>query len=430
MNSKSEIQNPKSEMDLVIEERIKDLRENTDFVSALFESLVGYAIIAADFDGNIIAYNEGARHIYGYVPEEIIGKQNIEIFFPKDFIKAGGLQQIIDDLIGKERLSYEGEKLRKKGEEFPAQILFTLTKDKNGKVVGFIEIVQDLTERKRAEEELRKHREHLEELVEERTAELKKINAQLKNEITERKRAEEVRIQTEKMTALGTMTAGIAHELNNPMTGMLHFAQYCLKYTSEDDKRYTVLQDIVRETNRCADIVQNLLTFSHMGKEGEEAYEKGSCAVVLGRVFKLFSYRIEKQGVLVTQHIAEGTPDIWMRVNNIQQVFFNLVNNALDALKESKKKEIHVDTRHEGEFVQVTITDTGCGIAPESLGKILDPFFTTKPVGQGTGLGLSVSHSIIKAHRGEITYESEPGVGTKFKVLLPIERRKTKEGIE
>jgi PAS domain S-box-containing protein len=137
---------------LLIQERIKELRENTDFVSTLFESLVGYAIIAADFDGNIIAYNEGACQIYGYAPEEIIGKQNIEIFFPKDFIEAGKLEQIINKLIGKGRFSYEGEKVRKNGESFPAQILFTLTKDKSGKVVGFIEIVEDLTERKKVEE--------------------------------------------------------------------------------------------------------------------------------------------------------------------------------------------------------------------------------------------------------------------------------------
>jgi PAS domain S-box-containing protein len=142
----------KNDIDQMLSARIRELRENTDFVSTVFENLIGYAIIAADFDGNILAYNEGARHIYGYAPHEIIGVENIDIFFPKDFIEAGELQQIIDDLVGKERFSYEGQKVRKNGDRFPAQVLFTLTKDKNGKVVGFIEIVEDLTERKRAEE--------------------------------------------------------------------------------------------------------------------------------------------------------------------------------------------------------------------------------------------------------------------------------------
>jgi len=136
----------------LIQDRIRELRENTDFVSTLLESLVGYAIIAADFDGNVIAFNEGACEIYGYAPEEIIGQQSIEIFFPVDFIEAGKLQAIIADLIEKGRFSYEGEKVRKSGEVFPAQILFTLTKDRSGKVVGFIEIVADLTERKKVEE--------------------------------------------------------------------------------------------------------------------------------------------------------------------------------------------------------------------------------------------------------------------------------------
>jgi len=136
----------------LVQDRIRELRENTDFVNSLLESLVGYAIIAADFDGNIIAFNEGACEIYGYAPGEIIGQQSIEIFFPVDFIEAGKLQTIIADLIEKGRFSYEGEKVRKNGKSFPAQILFTLTKDRSGKVVGFIEIVEDLTERKKIEE--------------------------------------------------------------------------------------------------------------------------------------------------------------------------------------------------------------------------------------------------------------------------------------
>jgi len=156
----------KDDSQQLIQDRIRELRENTDFVSTLFESLVGYAIIAADFDGNIIAFNEGAHQIYGYAPEEVIGKQNVEVFFPEDFIEAGKLQQIIDDLVGKGRFSYEGEKVRKNGESFPAQILFTLTKDKSGKVVGLIEIVEDLTERKKVEEaNLRKLEQELKSLT-------------------------------------------------------------------------------------------------------------------------------------------------------------------------------------------------------------------------------------------------------------------------
>jgi PAS domain S-box-containing protein len=147
------MKNPSQQL---IQDRIKELHENTNFVNTLLKSVVGYAIIAADFDGNILAFNEGARQIYGYDPGEVIGKQDIKILFPEDFIETGRLQEIIEDVIEKERCSYEGEKVRKNGERFPAQILFTLTKDKEGKVVGFIEIVADITERKLAEEQLKR----------------------------------------------------------------------------------------------------------------------------------------------------------------------------------------------------------------------------------------------------------------------------------
>ena len=141
------------------QERIRDLCENTDFVSTLFESLIGYAIIAADFDGSIIAYNEGAHLIYGYAPEEIIGKQNIEIFFTEEFTEAGGLRAIIDNLMRNGRFSFEGERFRKSGERFPAQILCTLPEDKNGKVGGLVEILEDLTERNRLQDRLEEARE-------------------------------------------------------------------------------------------------------------------------------------------------------------------------------------------------------------------------------------------------------------------------------
>jgi PAS domain S-box-containing protein len=144
----------------LIQDRIKYLRENTDFVSAVFDSLIGYAIVAADFDGNIIAYNEGAHQIYGYTPEEVIGRRNIESFFPGEFTAAGGFQQAVSELLEKGRFACAGEKVRKDGSVFPAQILFTLTRDKNGQIVGFVEIVEDLTERKRAEEATREAREN------------------------------------------------------------------------------------------------------------------------------------------------------------------------------------------------------------------------------------------------------------------------------
>jgi len=154
MNDHSAIRNPQSAIRIQkesIQKRIRELQQNTDFVATLFDGLIGYAIIAADFDGNIIAYNEGARLIYGYAPEEVIGKQNIEIFFPKDFIKEGELERSFKALLREGQFSYEGEKVRRDGESFIAKILFILAKDRVGKVSGFVEMVEDLTEQKQAE---------------------------------------------------------------------------------------------------------------------------------------------------------------------------------------------------------------------------------------------------------------------------------------
>lgn len=136
------------------------------------------------------------------------------------------------------------------------------------------------------------------------------------------------------------MVAGVAHEMNNPMMGILNFVQYCLKHTPDNDRRYNVLQDAERETKRCIGIVKNLLTFSRMEKEGSEELQKESCSEIFERVIRLISYRIDGQDVSIIQHITEGTPLVWMRVNNIQQVFLNLIVNSLDALRDSPRKEI------------------------------------------------------------------------------------------
>ena len=232
--------------------------------------------------------------------------------------------------------------------------------------------------------------------------------------------------QSEKTAAVGTLVAGTAHELNNPLTAVLNFSAHCRKHTSKDDELYPVLEDIEYEAKRCADIVRNLATFSDIGQD-DDVYEKASLAKIIGRVFELLSWRIENEGISTTLDVAEDTPDIWMNTTAVQQLILNLATNAFDALEGSEKKEFNVDIHREGQFVRMTISDTGCGIAAESLGLIFDPFFTTKPVGQGVGLGLSACQGIIKAHGGQISCQSKLGAGTKFIILLPIERSKQNE---
>ena len=226
-------------------------------------------------------------------------------------------------------------------------------------------------------------------------------------------------IQTEKMAAMGRMLAGVAHELNNPMMSILSFTRYCREHTAQDDERYELLQDTEREVKRCIDIVSDLSTFSRERKEGEEGRVKVSCAEIWEYVLRLASYRIEKEHVTVTTHFTDDIPKVRLRVNSIQQVFLNMLSNAMDALLKSKKKEIHIGANdYKDEYIIVTIADTGSGIAPENVQKIFDPFFTTKPTGEGTGLGLSICQSIIQEHGGKITCDSKPGEGTTFQILL------------
>ena len=230
-------------------------------------------------------------------------------------------------------------------------------------------------------------------------------------------------IQTEKMATAGTLVAGVAHEMNNPMTALLQFTEYCLKHTAEDTRIHGVLKDMENQIKRCIDIVNNLLTFSHREAEGEQGFQKQSLSAVIDQVIKLISYRVEKERVSLRVHIAEDIPDIWMKPGQIQQVFLNLITNALDAVKESEKKEIRIEVQGKDEMVRAAIADSGCGIEAEDLKQVFDPFFTTRPVGEGTGLGLSISYSIIDMHRGKLSCTTRQGEGATFKILLPIERR-------
>ncbi|MFC2069925.1 nitrogen regulation protein NR(II) [Chloroflexota bacterium] len=368
----------KETSNLLVQERIRELRENTDFLSTLLDSLIGYAIIAADFDGNIIAYNEGARQIYGHASEEVIGKQSIEIFFSKEFIKAGKLQEIIDGLIEKGRFSYEGEKVRGNGESFPAQILFTLTKDKSGKVVGFIEIVEDLTERKKMQEGL---------------------------------------IVSDRLASIVELVAGVAHEINNPLTGVIGFSDLLLSRKDLPDDIKEDLNTISSEARRAARIAKNILAFAQKPPAESEAVNIHKLIenILLSRAHQHGSNSIE-----VNTKFALDLPEVIINSSELQQVFMNIIINAEFFMIEAHKKGIFtIATEWAGPIVKVSFADDGPGIFPGNLSHLFDPFFTTKEIGKGTGLGLSICYGIISEAGGSIYAESQLGKGATFVVELP-----------
>ncbi len=248
--------------------------------------------------------------------------------------------------------------------------------------------------------------------------EIRQKNLELHKALRDLKASSDM-IQSEKMRALGGMTAGVAHELNNPMMGILNFIQYAIKHTSEDDRRYRPLMDALHEVNRCQDIISNLLTFSRMKAEGDEEYSFIKPSILFERILQLLSYNIRSNDVRIIKNYAQNEPDIAIKENKMQQVILNLVMNAIDAMKQSETRELTLTTEiKEGHFV-FSVTDTGHGMDEETQDKIFEPFFTTKQAGQGTGLGLAVSSSIIEEHDGKLMCQSKVGEGSCFTVMIP-----------
>ena len=230
-------------------------------------------------------------------------------------------------------------------------------------------------------------------------------------------------IQTEKMRVLGGMTAGVAHELNNPMMGILNFIEYAIKHTAKDDRRYRPLVDALREVNRCQDIISNLLTFARMKAEVEEEFSTIVPSVLFERILQLHAYKLRSENILIVKHYPKNEPAVRMRVNKMQQVILNLVTNAVDAMSKSLKKELTLISEVNEENAVLSVSDTGSGIDEETLDKIFEPFFTTKQAGQGTGLGLAVTKSIIEEQNGQLTCQTKVGEGTCFTVILPINKK-------
>ena len=368
------------------------LRESEKRFRGLFNDSPIMYVITEERDGLPIVKDINNRFLnqLGYSRKEVIGN-SLDQYYTKEsayeLLEGGGYQIALRGSFTEAERSL----VARNGEIIYTLVRVVPEKDKPGKSLRVRSTYLDITARKQAE--------------------------------TEKEKALEQLSETEKMGAIGTLTAGIAHEMNNPMMGILNFIQYCLKHTSKNDKLYKILQDAEHSTYDCIKIVKNLLTFSRIEKEEEEEYKKESLAVVLNRVLDLLAYRIEIENISVIQQIQEGTPLIPIKVTNMQQVFLNLVGNALDALKDNDTKEIQIDTGLEDGFAQIIIRDSGSGIHPEDLPKIFDPFFTTKPVGEGTGLGLSVCRGIVEGHGGKIGCESEVGKGTIFRILLPVEQK-------
>ncbi len=223
--------------------------------------------------------------------------------------------------------------------------------------------------------------------------------------------------QSEKLAAIGRLAAGVAHEINNPLTSILNFAYLMKEKETNDEEDLRDLNVIIEETNRVRKIVRELLDFARQSPAKMESIDVNR---VLEQLVGLIVKQKEFRVIRFIEDYDEKLRAVFADKNQIQQVFLNLLLNAAESI--TQEGTITIRTHHEPDHCIITITDTGCGIKHEDLHKIFDPFYTTKPVGKGTGLGLSVSYGIVKQYKGEIQCESSEGEGTTFNVTLPYQQ--------
>jgi two-component system NtrC family sensor kinase len=234
-------------------------------------------------------------------------------------------------------------------------------------------------------------------------------------DITDEKQRQTMMYHTEKLAAIGHLSAGLAHEINNPIGNVVGYAKLLLRDASFVGKQRERLEIISEQAERAADIVKELLNYS---RRQELKKERISINSIIDKVIRLVSPQTEKNNIEIIRRLGD-VPYIKADPRQIEQVMFNIILNAIQAIGSDGKVNIKTSETTDG-FIEVRIEDTGPGIPEEYIRKIFDPFFTTKPVNKGTGLGLSVCMGIIREHKGSIEVESEYGKGAAFIIKLPV----------
>lgn len=336
------------------------------------------AIVSVKKGGEIIIFNSAAEKLLGYSKDDVVGKMNIIYLYP-----PGVAKQIMKDLRSEDYggkgiiQKREVEILHKDGRPIPVYISAAILYE-GSQESGSVGIFTDLTEKKKLEKQL---------------------------------------LRSEKLSALGQLSAGIAHEINQPLTGVLTFASILLKKFQDDEATRKDLGIIVSETKRIRNIVHGILDFAR-----ETPIQKKRSAIneVVEKTLEIIVRQERFLGIHLATELEPSLPEVFVDENLMRQVFINLALNAIDAMKGSGT--LTVATRLIHNHVEVDFSDTGVGISDAIIENIFDPFFSTKSSseGSGVGLGLSVSYGIVRNHGGEIIVNSDPGKGTTFTVRIPV----------
>ncbi|MDY7032778.1 MAG: PAS domain S-box protein [Thermodesulfobacteriota bacterium] len=364
-----------------------ELIKTNNFLRNLIESSVD-GIITADIKGNILIFNEGAEKLLGYKAEDVIGKLHITKIYPPgvareimrklrstEFGGTGKLETIQSFLVGED------------GEHIPINISAAIVYEE-GKEVASIGIFTDLREKLRMERNLQ--------------------DAQIQL------------LQSEKMSSLGKLAAGVAHEINNPLGGILIYSNLLMEEMEEGDPKREDLGRISEEATRCKEIVKSLLEFARQTGPKMEPID-------INRAIDEGLFFLENQATFhnihIKKHLDHAIPLIQGNSSQLKQVFMNMMVNAAEAMEGRGTLTVKTALLSKNGSVMIEFSDNGKGIPPEHVSKIFDPFFTTKEVGKGTGLGLSLSYGVIEQHKGKIDVKSKVGKGTSFTIELPVQHK-------
>ena len=377
----------------------RELRKANSFLNNIIQSSVD-GIVVVDTKGNVLVFNEGAERILGYEAAEVIGHSEVLVkFYDLDLAR---------EMMRRMRSSEHGPpgKLNptrtyftgKSGEEVPVNFSAAIIKEGN-REIGSVGIFSDLREHERMQQELADLREH----------------ARMRQEL---ERTQKQLVQAEKIASVGRLAAGVAHEINNPLAGVLIYADMLMKEIKDNEQWRQDLGEIINQTLRCKQIVSRLLEFSRQSLEERVVFEVneviGHCVELLGR--QALFHNIE-----IIEDFDSSLPQILGNPGEMEQVFTNLMINAADAMDGRGKLTISSRADSKAEQVILKFADTGPGISPAIRDQIFEPFFTTKPPGKGTGLGLSVVYGVVQRHGGDIQVENPPEGGATFTINLPFE---------
>jgi PAS domain S-box-containing protein len=365
--------------------------------------------------GDIQFANQTLADMFGYGLEEILGKP-VEILLPEQHVAAH--RRHVENYARRPEPRPMGagrdlEGISKDGRRFPVEIGLRPAQTDSGWIA--VATVIDITKRKAIEERLRKHEEQLEELVAERTRELREAQR-------EKERVLEHLIQAEKMTAVGTLVSGIGHEINNPLYVVLAAAE-ALADEQDLARCRAYGNEILKQAKDIAETVKNLSRYAQPGARHDLQRVDVNASIAGAVRLARRSLRDDRIEIKTTTSPA---PDILARPEEIQQVIFNVVRNAIQAIAGKGLIEIH--TAQKGDCVTVRIEDTGTGIPNEHLKRVFDPFFTTKGPDEGEGLGLYIVRQIVTRYRGTIDVENAAGGGARFVIRFPIPDPKNAEG--